>query len=82
MTAFIAPDRHRVSQHCAARWSVEGRLKHQRPFKIAAAYLARIGRADGPVSSLLVQQPGKDRWPIETGKAQPIDGTCAADQRG
>src|SRR5216683_2794666 len=37
MSALIAPDSHRVDQHCAARWGVEGRLKCHRPFNVAAA---------------------------------------------
>ena len=82
MSALIAPDSHRVDQHRAARWGAEGRLKCHRPFNIAAAHFGSTNRVDGPVSRLLVQQSGKDRWPIEAGKAQPVNVTHAVDQRG
>ena len=82
MSALIAPDSHRFDQHRAARWGAEGRLKGHRPFNVAPAHFGSANRADGPVSCLLVQQPGKDRRPIEARKSQPVNETRAVDQRG
>src|SRR5207247_3035556 len=70
VSALIAPHRHRVDQHCSARWAAEGGLKDHRPFNVTAAHRGRTNRGDGPVSCLVVQQAGKDRRPIEARKAQ------------
>ena len=73
---------HDYARSCTYCWGAEGGLKCHRPFKVAAAHFGRPNRVDGPVSRLLVQQSGEDRWPIEAGETQPVNRTRVVDQRG
>jgi hypothetical protein len=60
---------------------MEGGFQCQGPFQVAAAQVAGANWRDGPLSRVIVQQPGKDGRPIKPGKVQPINGASAAERQ-
>ena len=80
VTGVVRADGQCVGEGRRAGRGLEGGLQHHRAVQVATHCAVLGGRGDRPVAGRIVEESAEYGRAVESGKAQPLDGPCPADE--